>query len=91
MWFENRFVATRDPSRGGLCITAATEGFSEQLKTEIYEECLEMAAKDYEHSCWGIYPLLNGRYAIMMAKKRYPEVSESPVPMRLSGAPLRTG
>lgn len=69
MWFENRFVATRDPSRGGLCITAATEGFSEQLKTEIYEECLEMAAKDYEHSCWGIYPLLNGRYAIMMAKK----------------------
>ncbi len=69
MWYENRFVATRDPSRGGLCITAATEGFSEQLKTEIYEDCLEMAAKDYGHSSGGIYPLLNGQYAIMMAKK----------------------
>ena len=64
MWYENRFVATRDPSRGGLCITAVTEGFSEQMKAEIYEDCLEMAAKDYEHSCGGIYPLLNGQYAI---------------------------
>lgn len=69
MWYENRFVATRDPSRGGLCITAATEGFSEQIKAEIYDDCLEMAAKDYVHSCGGIYPLLNGQYAIMMAKK----------------------
>lgn len=70
MFYENsRFVATRDPSRGGLQIVAATIGFEDEVKNEIYNECLEMITRDQEHDCCGVYPLSNGQYAIMAARK----------------------
>lgn len=69
MWINNRYVATRDPSKGGLYISATTEGFSEDIKDEIYDNCLELIAKDYEHVCTGIYPLNNGSYSIAMGYK----------------------
>lgn len=69
MWINNRYIATRDPSRGGLYISATTKGFSNSVKQEIYDSCLEMVARDYEHTCVGVYPLCNGSYSVAMGYK----------------------
>lgn len=77
MWSDNRFVATRDPSRGGLSFVATTAGFPKDIMQEIYDDCLEIITKDYDHSCCGVYPLANGQYVIMMAKKISGTIRES--------------
>ena len=69
MWTKERYVATRDPSRGGLHISATTEGFSKTNKEEIYDRCLELIAKDLGCVCTSIYPLSNGQYSVAMGYK----------------------
>lgn len=69
MWSNNRFVAMRDPRRGGLHIAAASSGLETSLQEEISDNCLELIAKDYNHPCTSVYVLSSGEYMVAMAKK----------------------
>lgn len=69
MWEDNRFVVMRDPQKGGLHIAAATEGVTEDIQDEIMDNCIELIARDKEHLCTCIYPLLNSGYVIAIARK----------------------
>lgn len=69
MWKENKFVAMRDPKKGGAYISAVTGGVTEDIQDEIMDNCMELIARDKEHSCICIYPLLNSGYVIAVARK----------------------
>lgn len=69
MWEDNRFVVMRDPQKGGLYVAAATGEVTEDIQDEIMDNCMELIARDREHPCTCIYPLLNSGYVIAVAKK----------------------
>ena len=67
--FSRRFVADRDPARGGLVIITTSKGFSDRTRTELEDNCLEMIAAGYDRGCLEIYPLSDGSFAAAMARK----------------------
>lgn len=69
MWVNRRFVATRDPSRGGLCMISVSEEVDQNMRDEISDNCIELISEDYDHCCTGIYSLHNGKTVFMVAKK----------------------
>lgn len=77
MWKNNRYVGTRDPSRGGLYISATTDEFERNHKREIYDNCLEMIVKEQGNSCASLYPLQDGMYSLAMGYKVSGSLKES--------------
>ena len=69
MWKNSRFVALRDPKKGGVHIAAASKGISQSALDEITDSCLELIAKDRTHPGVCTYSLDSGGYMIAMAMK----------------------
>ena len=69
MWKNRRYVALRDPKKGGVHIAAASKGISQFVLEEITDNCLELTAKDRTHPGVCMYSLDSGGYLIAMALK----------------------
>lgn len=57
MQSKDYYIATRNPSLGGLKIIETNKEFSEMLKKEISDNCLELISPDYEQHPLAIYPV----------------------------------
>ena len=57
MWSKDYYIATRNPSLGGLKIIETNKEFPEMLKREISDNCLELISPDYEQHPLAIYPI----------------------------------
>ena len=69
MWKKRRYVALRDPKKGGMYIAAASKGVSQLVLEEITGNCLELIARDRTHPGICVYSLDSGEYMIGMALK----------------------
>lgn len=69
MWEYDRFVAMRDPRKGGLYMEALSAEITARVQEEISDNCIELIAKDQEHPCACVYAITTGDYVIAMAKK----------------------
>ena len=74
---KNRYLATRDPSKGGLHIADTSEGFPKDCLQYIYHNCLELVTTGPCEACM-VKPMGDGRFVIAMARK----VKESEVESR---------
>lgn len=69
MWKNRRYVALRDPKKGGMYIAAASKGVSQLVLEEITGNCLELIARDRTHPGICVYSLDSGEYMVGMALK----------------------
>lgn len=69
MWEYDRFVAMRDPRKGGLYMEALSAEITARVQEEISDNCIELIAKDQEHPCACVYAITTGDYVIAMAEK----------------------
>ncbi len=68
MWTEKRFVATRNPAKGGLYY-AFSENLTQEQLEEIRHSCLELIASKDGNGCLAVCPLRKNDYAIVMCRK----------------------
>lgn len=57
MQSKDYYIATRNPSLGGLKIIETNKEFPKMLKREISDNCLELISPDYEQHPLAIYPI----------------------------------
>lgn len=69
MWENRRYVALRNPKKGGVYIAASSKGISQIEIEEITDNCLELIARDRTHPGICMYSLESGGYMIAMALK----------------------
>ena len=68
MQARDYYIATRNPSLGGLKIIETNKEFPEMLKREISDNCLELISPDYEQHPLAIYPI-DDNFVVSMSFK----------------------
>lgn len=66
---DNYYLASRDPSKGGLKIIKTDRKFPAEYAEAIEKNCLEIVVPEYTHNALLIYPLENGKNVVSLARK----------------------